>query len=70
MVVVKIGLREHYYYRIVIIVIVISIISNELLSLLAPHGAQAVIAFRYYSLPLLLLLYFPNILLKPLKTNV
>ena len=42
--------------------------------LLAPHGAQAVIAFRYYPpLPfpslLLLLLYFPNILLKPLKTN-
>ena len=38
------------------------IINSELLW----HGAQAVIAFRYYST----LLYFPNILLKPLKTNV
>ena len=39
---------------------------------LAPHGAQAVIAFSYYwtLLLLLLLLSFPNILLKPLKTNV
>ena len=34
----------------------------EGLNLLAPHGAQAVIAFRYYP-PLL---YFPNILLKTL----
>ena len=44
----------------------VTFLSDELL--LAPHGAQAVIAFRYYP-TLLLLLYFPNILLKPLKTN-
>ena len=39
--------------------------------LLALHGAQAIIVFsHYYSLStLLLLLYFPNILLKPLKSK-
>ena len=36
--------------------------------LLAPHGAQAVIAFSHYSTSTTG--YFPNILLKPLKTNV
>ena len=43
--------------------------------LLAPHGALAVIAFRYYptlpypTLPFPSLLYFPNILLKPLTVT-
>ena len=49
---------------------ILTILYSEIGHLLAPHGAQAVIAFSYSTTTTVLLLYFPNILLKPLKTNV
>ena len=41
--------------------------SNSRSNLLAPHGALAVIAFRYSTTTTLV--YFPNILLKPLTVT-
>ena len=56
---------------VVLVVNILVVVDTNLVYLtilsLAPHGAQAVIAFsHYYST----VVYFPNILLKPLKTNV
>ena len=53
-----------YYFIIIKSYMILIMMTKKIL--LAPHGAQVVIAFSHYSKTG----YFPNILLKPLKTNV